>query len=530
VSLPTTSRRTRAAAAVALGALVLAGCASQTLGSVTELSPSATPTPSASASPSGSSAATDGTDPALAAFYGQRLAWTACGGSFRCATLTVPVDYAAPAGETIGIAVIKLPASDPAHRLGAMVINPGGPGASGIDYARAARSVFSPALLAAYDVVGFDPRGVQRSAPVKCSTDKKFDELLALDGTPDTVAEETDVLRADKEFSSSCATTPPDLLAHVSTPESARDVDILRAALGDTKLTWFGFSYGTLLCATYADLFPQRVGRMVLDGAVDPSLNIIELNHGQAKAFELALRRFVEDCDRQRDCPLPGGTQAGMNSIASFFRDLDSHPLPTNDPARPLTQALAQGAVVSYLYAPAFGDWDVLRAGLTAAYAGDGSVLLDALDQRNERTSTGHYKSNLTAAYLAVNALDDPTRQTVPQTRVLAQQWSKEAPVLGAYFAWEGVSYTDWPVSSTTAPHELHAKGAAPILVVGTTYDPATPYPWAQALAKQLDSGALLTRVGDGHTGYGKGSSCTDQAVDRYLLAGVVPAVGTVCR
>ncbi len=514
---------------VALGALVLAGCASRSLGTVTELSPSSTP-PSSSPSATSSGSATDGTDPALATYYGQKLTWSACGGSFQCATLTVPVDYAQPAGETIGLALVRLPASKPSQRLGAMVINPGGPGSSGVDFARGARSVFTPAVLAAYDIVGFDPRGVQRSAPVQCLNDKKFDELLAVDGTPDTVAEENALVQTDLQFSRACATAPADVLAHISTPESARDIDILRAALGEQKLTWFGFSYGTMLGATYADLFPQRVARMVLDGPVDPSLSIIELNHGQAKGFELALRHFVENCDTQADCPLPGGTQAGMDSIASFFQDLDAHPLPTGDPARPLTQALAQSAVLTFLYFPAYGDWDVLREGLASAYAGDGSVLLDALDQRNQRTSSGHYKNNLTAAYLSVNALDDATRQTVPQTRVLASQWAKEVPVVGAIFAWQGMSYTDWPVPATSQPHELHAKGAAPILVVGTTYDPATPYPWAQSLAKQLDSSTLLTRVGDGHTGYGKGSSCTDQAVDRYLLAGVMPAVGTVCH
>ena len=528
MSLPTTSHRTRAAATVAVAALVLAGCASKSLGTVTALTPSSTPTTSPSAS--SSNGATDGTDPALAAYYGQTLSWAPCGTAFRCATLTVPVDYAQPAGATFGLAVIKLPASQPAHRLGSLVINPGGPGASGVDFARGARSQFTPALLAAYDVVGFDPRGVQRSAPVTCSTDKRFDELLALDATPDTVAEESALVRGDAEFSRSCTSAPADVLAHVSTPEAARDIDILRAALGDQKLTWFGFSYGTLLGATYADLFPQRVARMVLDGAVDPALNITELNHGQAKGFEVALRRFVEDCDRQGDCPLPRGSQAGMDSIASFFHDLDADPLPTNDPSRPLTQALAQSAVLSYLYAPAYGDWDVLRVGLSAAYAGDGSVLLDALDQRNHRTSAGHYTTNLTAAYLAVNALDDSTRQTVAQTRVLASQWAKEVPVLGALFAWQGMSYTDWPAQATSSPHELHATGAAPILVVGTTYDPATPYPWAVSLSKQLPTSTLLTFRGDGHTAYGNGSACINKAVEAYLLTGTTPAPGLVCN
>jgi pimeloyl-ACP methyl ester carboxylesterase len=307
-------------------------------------------------------------------------------------------------------------------------------------------------------------------------------------------------------------------------------MDVLRAALGEEKLNYAGFSYGTLLGATYADLFASHVGRFVLDGAVDPALGNVALQHGQAKGFEMALRRFVENCDTQSDCPLPGGTQAGLDRIARFFADLDATPLPTGDPKRPLTQALGQSAVLGYLYFPAYGDWDALRGGLAAAFDGDGSVLLDLLDQRSERSASGKYANNLPYAYYAVSALADPERPTLAQTATLAAQWKKESPILGDLFAWINDIWQYWPVPANDTPHALVAKGAPPILVVGTTYDPATPYPWAQAMAKELASGVLLTRVGDGHTAYGKGSTCADNAIDRFLLTGTPPAEGTVCR
>lgn len=519
----------RTAAVGGAAALVLAACSQSTIGTITQDTPAATsasPSPSASASTS----VDPGIDPALAPFYGQRLSWSGCGGSFQCAQLTVPLDYANPGGDTIELAVIRLKSAGGGTRLGSLVVNPGGPGSSAVDFARAARSVFPEQVLAAYDVVGFDPRGVQRSDPVTCLTDPQLDTFIALDGTPDDPAEVAALDGAVKQFATGCEQRSGKILGHVSTEETARDMDVLRAALGEKKLDYFGFSYGTLLGATYADLFPTKVDRMVLDGAVDPALDQVELQHGQAKGFERALRRFVENCDQQSDCPLPGGTQAGLDRIAQFFAQLDSTPMPTNDPKRPLTQALGMSAVLSYLYFPAYGDWDQLRVGLGAALDGDGSVLLQMLDQRNERSSSGKYANNLQYAYYAVNALAQPDRPTTAEVEKLAAQWSKEAPILGSLLAWGNAMWQYWPVAATEKPHAVSAKGAPPILVVGTTYDPATPYVWSQSLAKELSTGVLLTRVGDGHTGYGKGSACTDNAVDRYLLQGTPPAAGTVCR
>ncbi len=524
-------RRVLTGAVIAAALALLVGCsaAQDTVPAASSTSGSGTGSPSATSSASGSTSPSPTTDPALARLYDQRLAWTGCGGSFLCAKLTVPVDYAQPGGATISLALIKLPTPNRSQRIGSLVLNPGGPGGSGVEYARAARSVVDASVRARYDIVGFDPRGVGRSAPVECLTDKQLDTFTSIDGTPDTPAEVTALDTMSRTFAQSCRTRSPQVYAHIGTQDAARDVDILRAALGDQTLHWLGASYGTFLGATYADLFPTHVGRMVLDGAIDPTLSNVELTHGQAKGFELALRRFVENCATQSDCPLPRGTQAGLDRIQQLFDDLDAKPLPSGDPKRPLTQALAQNAVLSYLYFPPT-DWEQLRFGLQSAFDGDGSVLLAMLDDRQQRTENGRYLDNSTAALYAVNALDRPDRPTAADSAVLAAQWSKEAPIFGAFLAWGNLPFQYWSAPATDKPHPISAPGSPKILVVGTTYDPATPYPWAQSLAKQLSQGVLLTRVGDGHTGYGMGSACTDNAIDRYLLTGATPPVGTVCR
>ena len=526
------------AAVAACMAIALAAC-SGTIGNVShsgsagEWVPSAAPTaptvnpstdPSAqpSESPSGSA------EP-LAHFYQQQLAWTACGGDFQCSKLVVPVDYAAPNAETTKVSVIRLRSSDPANRIGSLVINPGGPGGSGVDFARAARGIYSQAILDHYTIVGFDPRGVASSDPVQCLNDPQTDRFIAADGTPDTPAEILQLQALGKLFADSCKARSPKLFAHVDTRSVARDLDVLREALGDKKLNYFGASYGTYLGATYADLFPTHVGRMVLDGAIDPTLTNVEITHQQLKGFELAIGRFIEDCAKQSNCPLPAGVEAGKAKLAEFFAGLDQTPLKTNEPKRPLNEALAENAVLSYLYFPQ-SDYGQLRDGLKAALNGDGSVLLDLLDQRISRDSNGHYTDNSNAMLYAVNALDRPDRPTVAQWQTYADQWAKEDPLFGRFFAWGNIPFDYWNAPATNTPHEIHAPGSPPILVVGTTYDPATPYPWAQGLAKQLSQGVLLTRVGDGHTAYGMGSTCADDAIDRYLTTGVTPPVGTVCH
>ncbi len=526
------------AAVAALVTMALAAC-SGTIGAVTESGspgawmPSAPPSASASvptvnpsAQPSGSS--TGITDP-LARFYQQHLVWSSCSGDFQCAKLTVPVDYAAPNGDTTKVSIIRLRSADASKRIGSLVINPGGPGGSGVDFARAARAIYSQAILDQYTIVGFDPRGVASSDPVQCLNDPQTDRFIAADGTPDTPAEILQLQALGKLFAESCKARSPKLFAHVDTRSVARDLDVLRAALGESKLNYFGASYGTYLGATYADLFPTKVGRMVLDGAIDPTLTNVEITHQQLKGFEVAIARFIADCNKQQSCPLPGGVEAGKAKLARLFATLDQAPLKTGDPKRSLNEALAENAVLSYLYFPE-SDYGQLRDGLSAAFNGDGSVLLDMLDQRISRDSSGHYTDNSNAMLYAVNALDRPDRPTVTQWQTYADQWAKEDPLFGRFFAWGNIPFDYWNAPATNSPHEIHAPGSPPILVVGTTYDPATPYPWAQGLAKQLSRGVLLTRVGDGHTAYGMGSTCADDAIDRFLTTGVTPPVGTVCH
>jgi pimeloyl-ACP methyl ester carboxylesterase len=505
-----------------LAAALLAGCTSAP-DSGSTASPTATTSGSGSASPTDS-----GGDP-LARFYGQKLAWKGCGGSFQCADLTVPLDYADPTGDTIAISVLRLAAKDGANRLGSLVLNPGGPGASGVDYARAARAVVDEKVRAVYDIVGFDPRGVGRSEAVTCLTDAQTDTFAAADGTPDTPAEVKELEKLSRQFADSCEANSAKLLSHIGTEDAARDIDVLRVALGDDKLNWLGASYGTLLGATYAGLFPTKVGRMVLDGALDPALTNNELAHGQAKGFEVALRRFVEDCAKHSDCPLSGDTQAGMDRIKQFLDDLDANPLSTGDPKRPLTQALGANAILSYMYVPPF-DWEQLRFGLQLAFDGDGSVLLAMLDARTQRNENGKYTHNPYSSFLSISAVDRPDRPTTAESADMAAMWAKEAPVFGGFFGWGNLVFGFWPVAATGTPAPITAPGTGPILVVGTTYDPATPYPWAQALARDLEGGVLLTRVGDGHTAYGMGSQCIDDAIDTYLVSGDPPADGTVCR
>jgi pimeloyl-ACP methyl ester carboxylesterase len=463
----------------------------------------------------------------LQAFYGQKLAWKSCGGSFQCSKLTVPVDYGAPDGATIQLALIRLPAGKPDQRLGSLVINPGGPGGSGIDYARAARAVISDATRRSFDVVGFDPRGVGESAPLKCLTDQQTDQLLAADPTPDTSAEVSDTVALFKQLGQRCASGGGDLLAHVGTTDAARDIDILRAALGDKRLFYLGKSYGTFLGATYAGLFPKNVGRMVLDGAIDPSLSADEVNIGQAKGFEQATRAFVADCAKQRGCPLGSGVERGMQRLRDLLASLDVHPLPTNDPARPLTEGWGSLGIAVAMYDQ--GYWPLLREALDQAFGGNGAALLQLADAYAERGSDGHYSSNQNTVIYAVNCLDRPDAGGLAAVQSSLPRYEQAAPTWGAFLDWSQLPCAYWPVKSQGAPEKITAPGSPPIVVVGTTRDPATPYEWAQGLAGQLTDGHLVTYEGDGHTAYMRGSRCVDKAVDAYLLRGTVPDDGLRC-
>lgn len=471
---------------------------------------------------------------ALASYYGQKVRWRGCGvPGFECATLKAPLDYDKPAQGDIRLAVTRKKATGPGKRLGSLFVNPGGPGGSAVGYVQAYAGIGYPAAVRArYDMVAIDPRGVARSEPVECLDGRDMDTYTQTDTTPDDARETTELVDAYKEFAEACGAHAPGLLRHVSTVETARDMDVVRAVLGDRKLNYVGASYGTFLGATYAGLFPGRTGRLVLDGAMDPSLPARRMNLDQTAGFETAFQSFAKDCVQQPDCPLgtKGTTTAEVGrNLKAFFTRLDAHPIPTGDAdGRRLGEALATTGVIAAMYDES--SWAQLREALTSAIKEkDGAGLLVLSDSYYERDADGRY-SNLMSANAAVNCLDLPPAYDTPEEVERAlPSFEKASPVFGEGLAWASLSCAYWPVGATGEPHRIEARGAAPIVVVGTTRDPATPYRWARALAAQLTSARLLTYEGDGHTAYGRGSACIDSTINAYLLRGTPPTNGKRC-
>lgn len=459
----------------------------------------------------------------LARFYSQDLDWEPCGPD-ECARLLVPVDYDDPDGETLELALLRVPARG--DRVGSLVINPGGPGSSGVEYAAAREYVVSESVMDRFDLVGFDPRGVGDSAPVQCGTDADLDALVASDATPDSPDEERQLVDLTANFVAACTAPVPGLLEHMSTANSARDMDVLRGALGESQLDYLGVSYGTHLGATYAALFPQNVGRFVLDGPLPGTLTAEQVTLEQGRGFEDALGRFVDDCLGRDDCPFTGDRASALAELRGWLDALDARPASTGDPARPLTEGAATYAILMMMYSPE-GDWPLLRGALADLRDGSGASLQQLLDARMRRDSTGTYANNANEVFYAVSCVDRPVSGGAESARRLAVEWARELPFLGEYLAWGNLPCATWPVP--TVPPSLPSGPLPPMLVVATTHDPATPLPWGQVLVEQVGNATLLIRDGDGHTAYREGSDCIDEAVDDFLFDGVLPATGTVC-
>jgi pimeloyl-ACP methyl ester carboxylesterase len=485
---------------------------------------------SASGCSGGAAGAVPAAEPStLAGYYAQRLDWQPCDNGFQCAELVVPFDYARPDWRRFTLPVIRLPAADPARRIGALVINPGGPGGSGVQYALGARAEFPAAVLARFDIVGFDPRGVGASQPaLACMTGPQLDRYFATDDEPSDAAQFADVIAQSKLFAAQCARNSAALLPYVGTGNAARDLDVLRSALGESKLTFLGKSYGTYLGAWYAQLFPGRVRALVLDGAVDPDAPSLELDITQAEGFQVAFGSFATWCAASATCPL--GHDVPVSSAAAKVQGLI-----TRANSVPLTNHLGDGqvadgamllnGVAAALYSKSF--WPDLRTALAGAFAGDGTDLIDLANFLYERNPNGTY-SNLADADTAISCLDRPWPRSLAAWRSAASAAARDAPLFGAPFVWGSLACAYWPVPSYPLP-SIRARGAPPILVIGTLRDPATPYRWARALAGDLSSGVLLGWNGDGHTAYGEGSACVDTIVNNYLISLSVPRSGTVC-
>ncbi|MFS3127301.1 alpha/beta hydrolase [Nocardioides sp. Bht2] len=459
----------------------------------------------------------------LQTYYDQTISWEACGRN-QCAWVEVPLDYAKPQGERIKLRMIKIAAGEPSRRIGSMVINPGGPGGSGVEYAKQADYAFGKVVRDRYDIVGFDPRGVGASAPIDCLTDAELDAWYAKDPTPDTPAEVAEAQRWSDRFGAGCVEHSGALAAHVSTVEAARDLDVIRAVLDESTLTYFGASYGTKLGATYADLFPKRSGRLVLDGAVDVSLTAREASLGQAGGFEIALRAYVDNCVKAGSCFLGADREAALDRITALLAELEAEPIKVGD--RELTAGNAFYGIALPLYNRDY--WVLLDEALRDVLDGDGAALLTLFDYYAAREGDG-YADNSSEAIWAINCLDDSSSIPARKVKKALPEFEKASPTFGDIFAWDLVSCHGLAVPEAAKRPPLTAAGAQPLLVIGTTRDPATPYAWAQALAKQLDPAILVTRDGDGHTGYNMGNDCVDDVVENYLIGGTVPSADVTC-
>ncbi|MGQ4486247.1 alpha/beta hydrolase [Streptomyces sp. SAS_281] len=450
------------------------------------------------------------------------------GANWECASMKAPLDYAKPDGATIELALIRAKAISPKKRIGSLIFNFGGPGGSGVATLPAFGTAYDK-LRARYDLVSFDPRGVGNSDGVECETDKQLDARYQEDGTPDDAAEEKAFVQDTKRFAAACENRSGEQLPYVGTTNAARDMDLMRQVLGDDKLYYFGISYGTELGGVYAHLFPEKVGRAVLDAVVDPTEDAEQSSLSQAKGFQLALDNFTKDCaDRGDACKLPGSDAGEIEKgISSLLDQLEKKPI-TGIGARKLTETQATTGIAAALYSKE--TWPLLEQGVDEADGGNGSLLLALADSLNGRSDDGRY-DNSAAAYSAISCADSRERFTLEQTKAKLPEFRDASPVFGDYLGWGLMGCTDWPVKGTWKTPDVSAPGSAPVLVIGNTGDPATPYEGAKAMAEELGEGVgvEMTYKGQGHGAYNSGDTCVQKAVGGYLLDGKVPEAGTVC-
>ncbi|MCX2924384.1 alpha/beta hydrolase [Streptomyces sp. NEAU-W12] len=441
------------------------------------------------------------------------------GGEWQCGTLEVPLDWSEPDGRTIELAMIRAKATGD-DRLGSLLFNFGGPGGSGVSGMPSYATTASQ-LRERYDLVSWDPRGVAASEGIRCRDDEEIQAAESVDFTPDTPAERQAYLADAADFGKGCQESAGELLAHVSTTDTARDMDRIRQALGEDRLNYFGISYGTELGGVYAHLFPKKVGRLTLDAVVDPTADTVGHAENQTRGFQRALDNYLKSTGRD--------PEQGSREIAELLDRIDAEPLPTSSQGRELTQSLALTGIVLPLYSRT--SWPVLTSALEAAEEGDGSELLALADGYNERDASGKYGTT-THSQRAISCLDDKQRMTVAETEELLPEFERISPVFGPFLGWDTAGWChDWPVPGQHDTPEVSAPGAAPVLVIGNTGDPATPYEGAQRMADELGEGVgtVLTWKGEGHGAYGSGSDCVDSTVNAYLLDGTVPKDGKVC-
>jgi pimeloyl-ACP methyl ester carboxylesterase len=427
----------------------------------------------------------------------------------------------------VDLALVRQPATG--DRIGSLLVNPGGPGGSGYEFVKDSVDYATDAALQErFDIVGFDPRGVGRSSAVACYEPAQMDEYLYGLTTAERGSDAwmQELTTSATDFAAACTEKTGALLGEVDTQSAAHDLDLLRAVLGDAQLNYLGFSYGTFLGATYAELYPDKVGRLVLDGALDPSTSNFEVTATQAQGFESALRAYLTDCLAGTDCPFSGTVDDAMATIGALLASVDASPITASDGRQLGANALLTAIIYPLYQATA---WDYLSDMFDTVLQGSADGAMQFADAYNGRNADGTYADNSTEAFTAINCLDYSYDADPAAMRAQAAEIQALAPTIGLYMAYGDIGCANWPYTFTGERDEIHATGAAPILVVGTTNDPATPYVWAQNLAEQLDSGQLVTYEGEGHTAYNKSNACVNDAVDNYLIDGTVPATDPMC-
>lgn len=467
----------------------------------------------------------------LKPFYSQVLNWKNCDAA-KCATIKAPLDWQNPSAGSINLALAYVPSTGKADK-GWLLENPGGPGASGIDLVKnGGEGAGSADIRKHYNLVGFDPRGVGASSKVTCLKAEETDHFL-YDSTPGAIGSDTELkatIAGFKQFAAACQKNTGDLLAHVDTVSAARDMDIIRALLGEEKLNYLGFSYGTFLGTTYATLYPSKVGRFVLDGAVDPTVSDEDSNAFQLQAFDSALKAYLKDCvtNSAVDCPFTDET-SGMKQIIAFYKKLETTSLSTTLEGRRLYLPGAITGLIVTLYSN--DNWQYTTQAFAEAFNNnDGTMFLRLADFYNDRNEDGTYATNSLEAFMSINCLDARSNPSTDAMNKQNARLLKLSPLFGRYWRNGALSCARWPYPVAKRPVSYAAEGSGPILVIGTTGDPATPYWEAQNLAnKILANGHLVTYKGEGHTAYGRSNACIVKTVDNYLLDGTVPTSDPNC-
>ena len=461
-------------------------------------------------------------------YYEQVANFETCGDGLYCADISVPMDWSDPTSEPISIATVYRQAdSDP---MGFILVNPGGPGSSGYDWVRdSPEYVGTETLRESWNIVGFDPRGVGSSSAVECLTDSEYDDFLygvtgyELGSEQDIAASE----EATSEFAAKCQENTGPILGFVDTVSAAKDMDVLRAVFGQESLNFLGYSYGSFLGTTYATLFPSRVGRFVLDGGIDPTVSDYQQTVFQIQAFEKALEAFLENCEQFEDCPFSNDVPMGKYRIEEFLLSLETQPLETSS-GRELTIWAAITGLIMPLYSESY--WPLLSRSFSEAFDGSGDGFMQLADSYNDRNEDGSYATNLIAANYAIGCLDSGGAKDMVEVEEKNNRLLEVAPILGRYWQSGGTECANWPYPAISSPADYSATGAPPIMVIGTTGDPATPYSQSKSLAEDvLADGFLVTYNGEGHTVYGGDVECINEVVDNFFFTGKLPASDPNC-